>query len=121
MKKIFPYYISFGKLDSVSSEIELNISEKDAKHLERSAKEGCRFRLDEDEALSDLYDKVYQAIIQLEKEMLTLDPSPVEDFLSWEEDYDDTLPISEEQIDYYLDNLTIGVNYPEELQYLDET
>ena len=118
---VFPYYISFGKLDSISCEIELNISDKDAKRLEKSAKEGGRLRLNEDEDISDLYDKVYRKIIQFEKEALSLDPSPVRDFLSWEENFDEDLPITDEQVDYYLDHLTIGVNYPEEFQLLERT
>ena len=117
---VFPYYVSFGKLDSVSSEIELSISDKDAKRLERSAKEGGKFRLNEDEDLSDLYDKVYQEIILAEKDALLSDPSPVKDFLSWEEGYDDS-PITEEQIDHYLEELVIGINYPVELQLLEKT
>lgn len=121
MKTItFPYYVSFGKLDSVSSEIELSISDKDAKRLERSAKEGGRFRLNEDEDLSDLYDKVYQKIIVAEKDVLISDPSPIKDFLSWEDDYDEESPITEDQIDYYLDSFAIGINYPEDLQLLEK-
>ena len=122
MKTItFPYCVSFGKLDSVSAEIELNISDKDAKRLVKSAKEGGRFRLNEDEDISDIYDDVYQEIILSEKEALLLDPSPVIDFLSWEEDFDDNSDITEEHVDYYLDHLTIGVNYPEDLQLLEIT
>lgn len=117
----FPYYISFGKLDSVSCEIELSISDKDAKRLERSAREGGRFRLSEDEDLSDLYDKVYKNIILFEKDALLSDPSPVKDSLSWEDDYDEDAPITEEQIDHYLDELVIGINYPEEMQLLERT
>lgn len=121
MKTItFPYYISFGKLDSISCEIELSISDKDAKRLERSAKEGGRFRLNEDEDLSDLYEKINQEIILAEKEALLSDPSPVKDFLSWEEDYDDSW-IIEEQIDHYLEELVIGINYPVELQLLEKS
>lgn len=121
MKTIaFPYYISFGKLDSVSCEIELSISDKDAKRLERSAKEGGRFRLNEDEDLSDLYERVYKEIILFEKDSLLADPSTVEDYLSWEPDYDEKKPVTEEQIDHYLDELVIGINYPEELQLLEK-
>lgn len=117
---LFPYYISFGKLDSVSCEIEVSVSDKDAKRLERSTKEGGRFRLNEDENLSDLYDKVYHQIILTEKDALMSDPSPVKDFLSWEDGYDEDLPITEDQIDYYLDSLSIGINYPEDLQLLEK-
>ena len=116
---IFPYYISDGKLDSVSSEIELSISDKDGKRLERSAKEGGKYRLNEDESLSDLYDKVYQNIILSEKDALISDPSPVRDFLSWEEGFNANSPITEVLIDYYLGQLTIGINYPEDLQLLE--
>ena len=116
---VFPYYISFGKLDSVSSEIEISISDKDAKRLERSANEGGHFRLNEDDALSDLYDKVYKAIILSEKEALISDPSPVRDALSWEEDFNEDLSISDAQIDSYLSELAIGINYPEKLQLLE--
>lgn len=116
---IFPYYISFGKLDSVSSEIELSVSDKDAKRLERSAKEGGRFKLNEDDALSDLYDRVYKAIILSEKEALVSDPTPIQDALSWKEDFNEDLPISDAQIDYYLSELVIGINYPEKLQLLE--
>lgn len=122
MKTIkFPYFVSFGKLDSVSCEIELSISDKDAKRLEKSAKEGGKFRLNEDEDLSDLYDKVYQKIILKEKDALLSDPSQVKDFLSWEDGYSEDLPITEEQIDYYLDSLAIGINYPEDLQLLEKS
>ena len=93
--------------------------DKNAKRLEMSAKEGGRYRLNEDESLSDLYDKVYRGIILAEKDALLSDPSPVKDFLSWEDDYNEDMPITEDQIDYYLDNLTIGINYPEELQLLE--
>lgn len=117
----FPYYVSFGRNDSVDCAIDCEINDKQAKKLEHSAKESGRFRLDEDDDLQDVYDRVYKAIIQHESELLSYDPSPVKDSLSWEDDYDESVPVSAEQISAYLDNLTIGINFPFELQMLEPT
>ena len=85
----FPYYVSFGKGDNTDCEIEVELSDKDAERLVRSANEGGRFRLNEDEGIADICDKVYEAVSQAEKETL----SSV--------------------------GVTFGVNYPEDLQLLD--
>ncbi len=87
----FPYYISFGKGDNVDSCISCELSDEKAKRLERSAKEGGRFRLSEDEEIEDIYDEVYTAIL--------------------ENDVGET----------DLDSLEVGINYPVELQYLERT
>ena len=115
----FPFIISFGKLDSVDGQIDYALSDKNAKRLERSAKEGGRLRLDEDEDIQDIFDSVYYAIIDLEKKQLIADPSVVQDALNWENDQYQEATISEEHIDSYLDDLIIGINYPESLQMLD--
>lgn len=118
---IFPYYISFGKGDSVDCEISIELTEEDAARLVASANEGGRFRLSEDERIKDIYDMVFTAIMDREKQALMDDPEPVEDALSWEDDYDPDAEITEEQIDAYLDELDMDVNYPEELQGLPRT
>ena len=114
----FPYYISFGKGDSVDCEITIELTDEDAARLVTSANEGGRFRLREDESIEDIYDAVFTAIMDREKQALMDDPEPVEDALSWEDDYDPDAEITEEQIDAYLDELDMDVNYPEELQEL---
>lgn len=85
----FPYYISFGKGDNVDCWISFELSDENAKRLERSAKEGGRFRLSEDDDIADIYDDVYSAIVD-----------------SDEGDTD-------------FENLDVGINYPEELQFLE--
>ena len=117
----FPYYISFGKGDSVDCEISIELTEEDTARLVASAKEGGRFRLSEDERIKDIYDMVFTAIMDREKQALMDDPEPVEDALSREDDCDPDAEITEEQIDAYLDELDIDVNYPEELQGLPRT
>ena len=118
---VFPYYISFGKNDSISAEIEFALSDKNAKRLIKSAQTGGRFHLDEDEDIGDIYDKVYDAIIKHEKTELRRDPTPVKDALSWSNSDDPDKEITEEQIDRYIDELFFGINYPAELQSLEPT
>ena len=95
-KHIFPYFISYGKLDSVDATVEIYLSEKDSKKLERSARFGGRFRLNEDEALSDVYSKVYKAILNQEKAGLDAEGLDLAD-------------------------LMIDINYPRDLQLLECT
>ena len=118
---VFPYFISFGKEDSVDCEISIELTDEDAARLVTSANEGGRFRLSEDDRISDIYDAVFTAIMDQEKQALMEDPEPVADALSWEEDFDPDEDITEEQIDAYLDDLEMDINYPEELQGLERT
>lgn len=118
---VFPYYISFAKNDSVDCEISIELTDEDAARLLTSANEGGRFRLSEDERIEDIYDAVFTAIMDREKQVLMDDPEPVADALSWEEGYDPDADITEEQIDAYLDDLEMDINYPEELQGLERT
>jgi len=117
----FPYYISFGRNDSVDNEIACKLSNKDALRLENSAHEGGRFRLDEDNEIEDIYNKIYDKIRSSECKFLLANPEIVQDWLSWEDDYDPSEEITEENVENYLDELTIGINYPRELQGLDRT
>lgn len=120
----FPYFVSFGPGDSGESSVTCNLSEKMAKRLEASAHEGNRFRLDDDESLSDIYEKVYKAVLNQEREVLLEDEdnlSQVQDFLAEEDDeYDYDQPVTKKQIEQYLDELMIGINFPEHLQMLPE-
>lgn len=55
----FPYFISFGRNDNVDNELVCKLSNKDALRLENSTHEGGRFRLDEDDEIADIYNKIY--------------------------------------------------------------
>lgn len=116
----FPYYFSLGKQDSVDGAIEYALSDKNAKRLERSAKTGGRFRLDEDEDVRDIFASVYEAIMAIERERLIADPTIVEDVLTWKGNHNQEEPISVEQINAYLNDMILGINYPEALQMLDK-
>lgn len=115
----FPYSISFGKLDSVGDSLTVALSDANAKRLVRSAEEGGRNQLGEDEFISDICAKVYKAIDKKLTEELLKDPTPVRDALSWEDSYDPDDPIGKKHIQKYLDDLMITAYYPEELQLLE--
>lgn len=116
---VFPYSISFGKLDSVDDQVEYSLSDANAKRLIRSAEEGGRHQLSEDSFISDICAKVYGAVEKELTEQLMQDPTPVRDALSWDESYDTNAPIGIEQVQEYIDDLMITVYYPEELQLLE--
>ena len=115
----FPYFFSLGRGDSSESTIDYELSDEQAKRLVKSAKEGGRFRLDEDEDIEDIYSLLYEAVIEREKALLWDDPSPVKDYLSWKPDFDPGEAVTEEQINEYIDRFNIGVLFPEALQMLD--
>lgn len=115
---VFPYSISFGKLDSVGDSLTVALSDANAKRLVRSAEEGGRNRLGEDEFISDICTKVYKAIDKKLTEELLKDPTPVRDALSWDDSYDPDEPIGKKHIQKYLNDLMITAYYPEELQLL---
>lgn len=117
----FPYYISYGRNDSVDNEITCKLSNKDAKRLENSAHEGGRFRLDEDSEINDIYNKIYEKIRSTESDFLLANPEIVQDWLSWDDDFNPSKEITGEDVENYLDELKIGINYPCELQNLERT
>lgn len=104
---VFPYSISFGKLDSVDDQVEYSLSDANAKRLIRSAEEGGRHQLSEDAFISDICDKVYGAVGKALKEQLIQDPTPVIDALSWNESYDSNAAIGIEQVQEYIDDLIL--------------
>lgn len=118
---VFPYYVSFGKEDSTDTSIAVSISDKDAKRLIRSAQQGGRFHLNEDDDIQDIYEKVFCKIIDHEKAVLYDDPSLMEAMLEFDEDSDSMQEDVEEQIDQHLEELVIGINYPVEYQFLEPT
>ena len=111
----FPYFVSFGKEDSVDCEISISLTDEQSERLISSAKEGDRWRLYEDKNVNDIYELVYQCVLTKEKNIILSNSDLVAE-------YNDAKPEDMDLLDYideYLDNLMIGINYPEELQFLD--
>ncbi len=116
---VFPYSISFGKRDSIGGDLIVALSDANAKRLVRSAEEGGRNYLGEDEFISDICAKVYKALDKKLTEELLDDPTPVRDALSWDDTYNPNEPIGKKHIQKYLDELMITAYYPEDLQMLE--
>lgn len=109
----FPAYISFGKFDNAETIVEIELSEEEASLLEKCAAEDDYFHLDECEKIGPLYDKVFSlADEQFTQELRFSDAELGTDYCRYAEDEDD--PDSWTASCTY----TIGVNFPEELQWL---
>ena len=116
---VFPYSISFGKLDSIGGDIRHGLSDDKAMRLIRSAEEGGREKLGEDGFISDIYDETITALNKKLIAELRRDPTPVRDMLSWNADFDPEEPIGKKEILEYLDDLMITIFYPKNLQLLE--
>ena len=77
----FKGYVSYGKLDSVEYDVDVLISEEDYERLKVSAKN--HMRMAEDSAISDIYEKVYQAALNLDVEVLREDEEMLADKMAW--------------------------------------
>ena len=111
----FPYYYSFGKGDSVDCELDIELTDEQAARLEASAKEEYRFRLYEDDKIKDICDEVCSIILEHDKQIIREDPFTVADYFDVPEG-----DVTEELIEQYFEKISMGVNYPEKLQDVDE-
>lgn len=115
---VFPYSISYGKLDGASGTVKCSLSDEDAKRLINSAKEGGRMKLSEDDFISDIFEKVNEAVYQeIEKELLD-DPNIIRDSLSWDKSFDPSKAIGIDEVKKHIDQYPITAYYPEKLQLL---
>ena len=100
---VFPYSISFGKLDSIGGDVKHGLSDDKANRLIRSAEEGGRYRLGEDTFISDICDEIQTALDKKLIAQLRRDPTPVRDALSWNADFDPEKPIGKKEIQDMID------------------
>jgi len=115
----FSYYISFGKLDSADCELEMELEDEEvARLVEAYRKDSSRSFKDIPE-LEDIYDEVYCAAVEQEKDVLMGDRRLARDLLDGyfdgDEDFDTDGPVTEEMIDAYLKELGITVSFPNEI------
>lgn len=64
----FPYAAVFGPGDSCDGEVDVDLTDDEARRLEQSAHAESRWRLNEDEGISDILDKVFNEIYKQEDE-----------------------------------------------------
>ena len=119
MKNIqFPYVVIYDSRNAEKGMIEVSLSEEDARRLIRSANEGGRRFLGDDESIADICLIVFGALSERIVQRLMNDPEPVRKALYGEDSCDPRLPLSEEQYAEYLEKLSITVFYPEGMQML---
>ena len=63
--------------------------------------------------INDIWSKVYEAIKNIERDNLEAFPEIVEDYFSWDEDFDGE--VTDDWIEEYLEEMRCGINYPDEL------
>ncbi|MBR2822757.1 MAG: hypothetical protein IKE24_03635 [Clostridia bacterium] len=69
----FPYGGSTGKNDTWDSSICFDLTDEESERLEESARKEPRWRLDEDEAISDICEKIEHFIFEENKRMMIED------------------------------------------------
>lgn len=121
MKKYtFPYGGSFGPGDSWDGEVEVELTNRDASRLEESARKEPRWRLDDDPEVYDIYCKVEKKAIRNDILSITSDDSFMEQLRSDYEDRhdDERIPADSTIARKWLEESTLHINYPKELQDL---
>lgn len=123
MKKFeFPYGGTLGPGDSWDSYVEYELTDEEAERLVASARVKPRWRLNEDPNISDICEKIENYIFEENKRMMIEDGRLEEERETWEYDHedesDDEIPTDDELVDEAMG--IWHVNYPEELQDLEE-
>ena len=115
----FPYGGSTGQGDTWDSEIDYELTDKEATRLEASAKAEPRWYLDEDDAISDIYNMISQFIFDENKRMMIMSGSLKEARETWEYFHRDeaNTPSDDELVKEEMGNW--HVCYPKGLQLLD--
>ena len=115
----FKANVSYGKLDSVSYDVTIDITEEDYERLKASAKE--HIRMIDDPEISDIYDEAYQAAIDIDYDVLIGEEDILAEKMAW------YLGISEEEAaerEYEYEEIIAmleaegerGIGYPADLE-----
>ena len=108
----FKAYTEFGKCDSVSWELDYEVSEEQYQALINAAKNGIEFS--DAEELGDLYDDVYAEAVAIDTQnQLEYNYDVVEEYI------EDFVAEGNAAEDWQSDEVyMIGVNYPAEIEAL---
>lgn len=109
----FPCWASSGKCDSTDWTWDIGVSDKDAKRLEKAAKDGAR--LSEHSDLEDVYDRLYRKMLKLQAEIYLEDEDLLQEVIDdLELDEDDKVSLKQ-VIEYLEDYYSWGIDFPEVL------
>ncbi len=115
----FGAYVRYGKLDSVDYDVEVELTEEEYERVKESSKTHWRMR--EDDSISDIYDRVYEAALDIDLEVMRDTPELLAEKMAW------YLDISEEEaLERYFEDEEIiemlenegdrGISYPSDLE-----
>ena len=108
----FPYSGSGGKGDTWEGTIDVELSDEDYARVEASIKGGC-FRMCDDPEIEDIYDAIYEKVIDVTLE--------IEKDIDMIEEHRETYGLDEdaterEVIETYLDEQGCSISYPYDFQ-----
>ncbi|MBR3538698.1 MAG: hypothetical protein IKN79_06465 [Eubacterium sp.] len=118
----FPTGGSFGGGDSWEGIFDYELSNRDAKRLEDSARKEPREWLEDDPEIADIMEKVTRAAYRENIRVLVGDKSFVAEQREWYEDETGKKGHADSTIiKWYMEGTSFSVKYPEELQNLEPT
>ena len=120
----FKGYVSYGKLDSVDYDVDVELTKEEYERLKASCKD--HWRMSDDETIADIYNKAYQAALELDIEVMREDEEMLAEKMAWylgidedealEREYDD-----DEIAEMLEEEGSRGVTYPDALmEEMDE-
>jgi hypothetical protein len=117
----FPTQGSFGKGDSWDGEFTFTLSDDEAKRLQESARKESRYwcSLSDDPDIADIEAKVLKASREKDIRNMLKDKELVQEQREWYEDDVGEEASDKEVIEWYLDQTSYEIMYPEELQQLE--
>ncbi len=112
---VFPYFYPVNMADEEAAEIEIELTDDEAWTVLSSAEHAAGFAFEDvdDEETKAVYDKVHEAAAEALREMIYDDPSIIAEWLDEWGYLDAGLPVDDEQIEQYFEELYLRVEYPE--------
>lgn len=115
----FGAYVSYGRMDSIDYEVEVELTEEEYERVKESCKTHMRMR--EDDAISDIYDKVYQAALKLDLDVMKSDKEMLAEKMAWHLGISDEEALEREYTDEEIVAMleseeNRGVSYPHDLE-----
>lgn len=115
----FGAYVRYGKLDSVDYDVEVELTEEEYERVKESSKTHWRMR--DDDSISDIYDRVYEAALDIDLEVMRDTPELLAEKMAWyldisEEEALERFFEDEEIIEMLENEGDRGISYPSNLE-----
>lgn len=77
----FGAYVSYGKMDSVDYEVDIELTKEEYERLKVSCKNHWRMR--DDDAVADIYSRAYQAALDIDLDVMRSDEDMLAERMAW--------------------------------------